>query len=73
MTTFRETALGVWLVVTGATLTALVLVQGVLAQPPIALPVGLLAIGAGIATLDVPEPAATPDAVGPGGAGRRPA
>ena len=69
MTTLRETATGVVLLGVGATLAALVVVQGLFAQPPVALPVALLAIGAGIATLDVPDHAGTP---APTGAGRRP-
>ncbi|WP_136717236.1 hypothetical protein [Halorientalis salina] len=66
MTTFRETLTGVGLLTIGATLAALVLLQGFMAHPPIALPVALLTIGAGIATLDVPEPTGTPDAIGTG-------
>jgi len=69
MTTLRETVTGVTLLVAGAILAALVLVQGLFTQPPIALPVAFLAIGAGIATLDVPDHAGTP---APTGTGRRP-
>ena len=72
MTTVRETMTGVALVIVGTMLATLVIVQGFLAHPPIALPVALLAIGAGITTLDVPDPAGTPTPVGTGGTGRRP-
>ncbi|MFD1585683.1 hypothetical protein ACFR9U_01710 [Halorientalis brevis] len=70
MTTIKETVTGVALLAIGTILAALVLVQGLFAQPPIALPVAILAIGAGIATLDVPEHADRP---APVGTGRRPA
>lgn len=69
MTTLRETMTGVALLVIGAILTGLVLFQGIFAHPPVALPVALLAIGAGVATLDVPDHADRPVAAE---TGRRP-